>query len=201
MWKKFNEWYHKVFGSPRENARADAVDIKNHDVRIRDVDYFLAKAMFTDIPEMLGIERAVYAGQTPWNERAFASELRRENDRLYLVLRRHDRLLAFIGCSFDLHATDAHITNIAVVPDYQNRGLGHFLMGVMIKKARQLNYKTVSLEVRVSNQRAQDLYESLGFEKVGIKKGYYFGDHEDAVDMVLTLDEPNPDAPASEAAR
>ncbi|WP_369403883.1 GNAT family N-acetyltransferase [Secundilactobacillus silagei] len=75
---------------------------------------------------MLGIERAVYGGKTPWDSAAFASELRHGTDRLYLVLRRHDRLLAFIGCTFDDAKGDAHITNIAVVPDYQNRGLGHF---------------------------------------------------------------------------
>ncbi len=79
------------------------------------------------------------------------------------------------------------MTNIAVVPDYQNRGLGYFLMNTIIKKSRQLEYTKVSLEVRVSNTRAQRIYRDLGFQDAGIKRGYYFGDHEDALDMALTL--------------
>lgn len=186
MLKKFKTWYRQIF-QVQEAKYQDVLDIKNHEVQIQDVDYFLAKAQFTDIPEMLGIERAVYGGKTPWDSAAFASELRRETDRLYLVMRRHDRLLAFIGCTFNEVKSDAHITNIAVVTDYQSRGLGHFLINIMIKKARHLGLNQVSLEVRRSNVRAQALYQDLGFAKAGIKKGYYFGDHEDAVDMVLTL--------------
>lgn len=184
MLRKFKDWYQQMF-QVQDTKYQDVLDIKNHEVHIQDVAYFLAKAQFTDIPEMLGIERAVYGGKTPWDSAAFASELRRQNDRLYLVLRRHDRLLAFIGCTFNDAQSDAHITNIAVVTDYQNRGLGHFLIAIMIKKTRQLGLKQISLEVRLSNVRAQSLYQDLGFEKAGIKKGYYFGDHEDAVDMVL----------------
>ncbi|AKP63843.1 acetyltransferase [Levilactobacillus koreensis JCM 16448] len=189
MLKKFKSWYKNVFGSRRELVREETMDVKNHRVEIRDVTYFVAKALFTDIPEMIEIERAVYSGQAPWDSTAFANELRREKDRLYLVIRKNDKLLAFIGSTFDERTRDAHITNIAVLPEFQSRGLGRFLMGVMIKKAKQLNYKSVSLEVRVSNSNAQKLYRDLDFEQTGIKRGYYFGDHEDAADMVLYLKE------------
>lgn len=189
MLKKFKNWYKNVFGSRREVVREETMDVKNHRVEIHDVTYFVAKALFTDIPEMIEIERVVYAGQAPWDSTAFANELRREKDRLYLVIRKNDKLLAFIGSTFDERNRDAHITNIAVLPEYQSKGLGRFLLGIMIKKARKLNYKTVSLEVRVSNKSAQRLYRDLQFEQTGIKRGYYFGDHEDAADMVLYLNE------------
>ncbi|MCH5464434.1 ribosomal protein S18-alanine N-acetyltransferase [Levilactobacillus tujiorum] len=189
MLKKFKNWYKNVFGSRREVVREEAMDVKNHRVDIRNVTYFVAKALFTDIPEMIEIERAVYSGQAPWDSTAFANELRREKDRLYLVIRKNDKLLAFIGSTFDERNRDAHITNIAVLPEYQSKGLGRFLLGIMIRKARKLNYKTVSLEVRVSNKNAQRLYRDLQFEQTGIKRGYYFGDHEDAADMVLFLNE------------
>ncbi|WP_367295283.1 ribosomal protein S18-alanine N-acetyltransferase [Levilactobacillus yonginensis] len=189
MLKKFKVWYKNIFGSRNELAREEAMDVKNHRVEIRDVTYFVAKALFTDIPEMIEIEKAVYAGKAPWDSTAFANELRREKDRLYLVVRKDDRLLAFIGSTFDDRTRDAHITNIAVLPEFQSRGLGRFLLGVMIKKARQMGYKSVSLEVRVSNQNAQKLYRELNFEQSGIKRGYYFGDHEDAADMTLYLND------------
>ncbi|MDT6980069.1 ribosomal protein S18-alanine N-acetyltransferase [Levilactobacillus zymae] len=188
MLKKFKIWYKNVFGSRREIVREEALGVKNHQVEINGVTYFVAKALFTDIPEMIEIERAVYAGKAPWDSTAFANELRRDKDRLYLVIRKNDRLLAFIGSTFDERTRDAHITNIAVLPDYQNRGLGRFLLNIMIKKAQRLNYKTVSLGVRVSNQQAQHLYQDLSFQQTGIKRGYYFGDHEDAADMVLNLE-------------
>lgn len=187
MLKKFKIWYKNVFGSRREIVREETLGVKNHQVDINGVSYFVAKALFTDIPEMIEIERAVYAGKAPWDSTAFANELRRDKDRLYLVIRKNDQLLAFIGSTFDERLRDAHITNIAVLPDYQSRGLGRFLLNIMIKKAQQLNYKTVSLEVRVSNQQAQRLYKELNFQRTGIKRGYYFGDHEDAADMVLKL--------------
>lgn len=189
MLKKFKVWYKNVFGSRREQVREETMDVKNHRVDIREVTYFVAKALFTDIPEMIEIERAVYAGKAPWDSTAFANELRREKDRLYLVIRKEDKLLAFIGCTFDERNQDAHITNIAVLPAYQNRGLGRFLLAIMIKKARKLNYKSVSLEVRVSNTNAQRLYRDLAFEQTGIKRGYYLGDHEDAADMKLYLND------------
>lgn len=186
MLKKFKNWFRQTF-QIRDTRFEDALDIKNHQVMIDDVNYFLAKAQFTDVPEMLDIERTLYGGKTPWDSAAFASELKHVHDRLYLVLRRNDQLLAFIGCSFSDVKRDAHITNIAVIHNYQSRGLGHFLIAVMIKKARDLKLSQISLEVRRSNVRAQQLYRDLNFEQVGLKKEYYFRDHEDAIYMILPL--------------
>lgn len=161
MLKKFKVWYKNVFGTHREIIREETLGVKNHQVEVKGATYFVAKALFTDIPEMIEIERAVYAGKAPWDSTAFANELRRERDRLYLVVRKNDQLLAFIGCTFDDRTQDAHITNIAVLPDFQGKGLGRFLLNIMIDKAQQLNYKTVSLEVRISNQQAQHSLSSF----------------------------------------
>ncbi|MDI2598506.1 GNAT family N-acetyltransferase, partial [Listeria monocytogenes] len=84
----------------------------------------------------------------PWDENAFKTELRRQSGRFYIVMRHEDRLVAVCGCVFDDRRQDAHITNIAVHPDVQGQGLGHFMMQVMMKRARKLHYQTVTLEVR-----------------------------------------------------
>ncbi len=97
MWKNFKNWFQKNFYNKQAQLRERYLDIKNHDVEINGTEYFLAKAMIPDIPEILGIERAVYGGQTPWDERAFRTELMRKNDRLYLVLRRNDWLVASLA--------------------------------------------------------------------------------------------------------
>ncbi|WP_054669428.1 ribosomal protein S18-alanine N-acetyltransferase [Lentilactobacillus senioris] len=189
MWKRFKTWYGKNISNRDARLREKYLDIRNHEVTINDMDYFLAKAVIPDIPEILGIERSVYGGgQTPWDDKAFQNELSRKKDRFYLVLRRNDWLVAFIGCSLNFKTKDCHITNVAVAPNFQNHGLGYFLVTKIIKKARQLEYKKVTLEVRVSNTKAQKLYRTLGFQDAGIKQGYYNGDHEDALNMELELD-------------
>jgi len=186
MLKRFKEYFQKIAANGNQH-RQRVLAIENHIVQVGTTGYYVSQALITDVPEMLAIERAVYAGQTPWDENAFKTELRRQSGRFYIVMRHEDRLLAFCGCVFDDRRQDAHITNIAVHPDVQGQGLGRFMVEVMIKRARKLHYQTVTLEVRASNTIAQQLYQHLGFEKTGIKKRYYFGDHEDAVDMTYRL--------------
>ncbi|BDZ30072.1 ribosomal protein S18-alanine N-acetyltransferase [Lactiplantibacillus sp. WILCCON 0030] len=186
MLRRFKQYFQKITKN-RSQRRQKIMRIDNHVVQVGATGYYLSRALITDVPEMLAIERAVYAGKTPWDENAFKTELRRQGGRFYIVMRHEDRLCAFCGCAFDDRRQDAHITNIAVHPDFQNQGLGSFMMKTMIKRAGYLNYRTVTLEVRYSNTNAQRLYQNLGFEKTGVKKRYYFGDHEDAIDMTYHL--------------
>lgn len=186
MLKRFKEYFQKITTN-RDRHRERVLTIDNHIVQVGESNYYVSRALITDVPEMLAIERAVYAGKTPWDENAFKTELRRQSGRFYIVMRHEDRLVAFCGCAFDDRRADAHITNIAVHPDVQSSGLGHFMMQTMIDRAKRMKYRTVTLEVRYSNVNAQRLYTSLGFEKSGIKKRYYFGDHEDAIDMTYYL--------------
>ncbi|GKT02796.1 ribosomal protein S18-alanine N-acetyltransferase [Furfurilactobacillus entadae] len=181
------KWYQRHFASDVRQQQVEDLDIKNHRLMIRDVQYFLGRAQFPDIPEIVAVERAVYDGKTPWDDQAFANELKRKQDRLYLVIRKDDQLIAFAGCSLDRRRKDAHVTNIAVLPQWQNSGLGEFLLRTLVRKARHMGMHQVTLEVRLSNTGAQRLYKKLGFKQTGIKRGYYFGDHEDAVDMLLPL--------------
>ncbi|KRO25764.1 acetyltransferase [Pediococcus argentinicus] len=187
MLDRLTNWIKQNLLNRTRRLREEAFEIKHHIVEIEGESYFVAQAMFPDIPEILGVERAVYDGLTPWDRTAFANELRRKSDRLYLVIRKNDQLIGFIGASFDDRLKQAHITNVAVLPDFQNRGLGAFLIEAIIKKAQFIEYRTLTLEVRRSNHNAQALYLKIGFEKVGVKERYYFGDHEDAIDMSLDL--------------
>jgi len=186
MWKRFKQYFQKITQAHKQR-RQKVMTIDQHIVTVGTTNYYVSRALITDVPEMLAIERAVYAGKTPWDENAFKTELRRQGGRFYIVMRHNDHLCAFCGCAFDDRRQDAHITNIAVHPDFQNQGLGRFMMQAMIKRATYLKYRTVTLEVRYSNVAAQRLYTGLGFEKAGIKKRYYFGDHEDAIDMTYRL--------------
>jgi len=79
------------------------------------------------------------------------------------------------------------LTNISVKKDYQNRGFGFQLLEYVLARLIADSCKYCYLEVRVSNTKAVSLYEKFGFEKIGIRKGYYSNPIEDAYLMRLEL--------------
>jgi ribosomal-protein-alanine N-acetyltransferase len=82
---------------------------------------------------------------------------------------------------------EAHITNVAILPEYRGRKLGEALMEKMISVARSMGARSMTLEVRVTNNIAQSLYQKLGFQKGGIRKNYYSDNQEDALIMWVNL--------------
>ena len=78
---------------------------------------------------------------------------------------------------------EAHITNIAVRQQYQRQGLGELLLIATIDLARELKAETMTLEVRESNMTAQNLYGKYGFTQVGLRRGYYLDNRENAIIM------------------
>jgi len=187
MFAKFKKWVNLNRQKQRREEIAQTIELKNAIINISDCDYFVARAQVTDVPEIIEVERKIY-GNTPWNEAAFLQEIRRRRDRLYLVVRKNDKLLGFAGCSFNRQTNEAHLTNIAISAEYQGKGGGGYLIHKLIRKAALINMKKMTLEVRSSNCEAQRLYRRIGFIVVGKKVGYYFGDHEDALDMELDLE-------------
>ena len=90
-------------------------------------------------------------------------------------------LLGFVGLWF--MSGEAHITGIAVEEASRGKGIGELLLIGSIELAMVRNATVMSLEARVSNFVAQALYEKYGFQNVGIRKGYYTDNREDAVIM------------------
>lgn len=80
-------------------------------------------------------------------------------------------------------ADEAHITNIAVRESYRRQGIGELLLISAIGLAAKLNTRIVTLEVRISNIAAQSLYTKYGFNPVGVRRGYYLDNKEDALLM------------------
>lgn len=87
----------------------------------------------------------------------------------------------FVGCW--IMADEAHITTIAVRETYRRQGIGEMLLINAIDLAEERKATIVTLEVRASNTGAQDLYTKYGFDKVGLRKGYYTDNREDAIVM------------------
>jgi [ribosomal protein S18]-alanine N-acetyltransferase len=82
---------------------------------------------------------------------------------------------------------EAHVTNIALLPDYRGKGLGELLLRNVMDVLRKLGATSMTLEVRVSNHIAQSLYQKLGFKPGGIRKNYYSDNNEDALVMWVNL--------------
>ena len=85
MWKKyksqFQKWYHNHFETLTKEQQLDNLDINNHKLKIRGINYFLARAQVTDITEMIDVQRSVSNGNTTWDEVTFEKELTEETRR------------------------------------------------------------------------------------------------------------------------
>lgn len=96
---------------------------------------------------------------------------------------RHD-LASIIGfAGLWLMVDEAHVTTIAVHPDYRGHGVGELLLSALIDIAYDVGARVVTLEVRVSNHVAQNLYRKYGFRDAGVRRRYYSDNHEDALIM------------------
>lgn len=128
------------------------------------------------------VERLSYL--TPWTPDAFLTEML-QTYTVYLVAVDGERVAAIGG----MHVVweDAHVTNIAVHPDYRRQGLGERMMRELIARAAGRGARRMTLEVRASNVPAQRLYRKLGFVTApgAIRKGYYTDTNEDAIVMWL----------------
>lgn len=130
------------------------------------------------LPEVLAIEAASYP--RPWSSRLFEEELERRG-RAYLVARRGERVVGYAGVL--MIADDGHIATVAVDPAERRTGVGRSLLLVLVERALELGADQLTLEVRVSNLAAQELYRSFGFAPAGARKGYYGDNGEDALVM------------------
>jgi ribosomal-protein-alanine N-acetyltransferase len=83
---------------------------------------------------------------------------------------------------------EAHISTIAVHPDFRGRGFGEIVLAGMIRRSIKLNAAYIVLEVRVSNVTAQSLYQKYSFQTTMTKPKYYHNNGEDAYEMRLNLD-------------
>jgi [ribosomal protein S18]-alanine N-acetyltransferase len=142
-----------------------------------------------DVADVVAIERASY--QFPWSEGIFRDCLRVGYVCRVVTVSR--QVMAYGVMSFG--AGEAHILNLCVGEAYRCRGVGKRLLGALIERADAAGMGEAFLEVRPSNTAAIRLYQSLGFEQVGMRRGYYQAaiGREDAVVLKYML---RPLAPA-----
>jgi len=151
--------------------------------------------MVDDIPQVMEVDR--FSFPLPWSASSYRRELL-ENKRAHFFVavdgdgRRSGwrawfgggperKVIGFVGYWSVLD--EAHISTIAVRPEYRGRGIGEALLVGALAHAQKAGAVEASLEVRVSNAAAQNLYRKYGFEEVGRRKNYYRDNDEDAILM------------------
>ena len=131
-----------------------------------------------DLTAIEAIEQRAYP--TPWSRSMFASELAKPTS-ICLGAFEGDDLLGYVINSRYVDAW--HIMNVAVAPARQRRGIATALLERLFELTRNDERRGFTLEVRVSNEAAIRLYENLGFEARGVRRGYYTDNREDALIM------------------
>ncbi len=99
----------------------------------------------------------------------------------YFILEEDDFIIGYIGTW--MASPNGQIINFYIIPEYQGKGYGKLFLSNILEEFKINNIEVISLEVRLSNIRAQNLYEKLGFKKGLIRKNYY-PDNEDAIIMI-----------------
>ncbi|MFD1708532.1 ribosomal protein S18-alanine N-acetyltransferase [Siminovitchia sediminis] len=148
---------------------------------IKNIEFRLAN--LEDIPHLHHIESRSFTA--PWPEEAFYNDIAHNRFASYVFIEVDGVKAGYCGVWIILD--EAHITNIAVLPEYRGRKLGEKLLCKMMELAKEAGAKTMTLEVRVSNHVAKSLYKKLGFQDGGIRRGYYTDNHEDAQVMWVNL--------------
>ncbi len=137
---------------------------------------------------MVAIDRVCF-GQH-WSIDTYQKELNSPNSH-FVGLFAAPNLLVGMGCFWAI-LDEAHVTMMAVHPDYRRQGGGTKILGGLLEKAVKIEMRHSTLEVRGSNAGAIQLYEKMGFENLGWRTKYYQNPEEDAVVMWLTgLQHPN----------
>jgi ribosomal-protein-alanine N-acetyltransferase len=131
-----------------------------------------------DLDDVESIEKRAY--RTPWSRSMFASELAKPAS-ICLGAFEGERLVGYVINSRYVDAW--HVMNVAVSPSHQRRGIATQLLEHLFDLTRDDERRGYTLEVRMSNADAIRLYEKLGFERRGIRRGYYTDNREDALIM------------------
>jgi [ribosomal protein S18]-alanine N-acetyltransferase len=138
------------------------------------------------LPAVLAIEQAVYP--FPWTHGNFVDSL--AAGHAAQVLRAADGTLAAYSVAMT-GVQEMHLLNLTVAPSWHGQGHARLLLDALVAQCRQQRSEALWLEVRVSNQRAREVYARYGFQQAGLRRGYYpaaGSQREDACVMRLAIE-------------
>jgi ribosomal-protein-alanine N-acetyltransferase len=146
----------------------------------------LRAAQLGDVRALAAAEITCFAD--PWPEPFFVSELFAPARFQRLLVDAKGDMVAYLFTAWQY--LDLHILKVATLPEHRRAGFGRRLMVLAEEHAREMAGDTLTLEVRMTNTAAIRLYESLGYQRVGIRPGYY-ADRSDALVMTKSIHRTN----------
>jgi [ribosomal protein S18]-alanine N-acetyltransferase len=136
-----------------------------------------------DLSSMLELDDTCFGGL--WTELGYQREIESPNSELIGLFSTLEEIkLLGMGCFWSI-LEEAHITILAIHPQYQRQGLGQVLLNSLLKTAQCRGLERATLEVRPSNSPAVSLYEKFGFQVAGRRRRYYTDNNEDALILWL----------------
>jgi ribosomal-protein-alanine N-acetyltransferase len=117
----------------------------------------------------------------PWSQDSITREITKNDFAYYICAKIGEQIVGYAGMW--IICTEGHITNIAVLPEFRQTGVGARLLNKLIEIAQKNGVSSITLEVRKSNFVAQRLYRRFGFKESGFRKAYYSDNGEDAIIM------------------
>ena len=150
-----------------------------------EIDVKVRRMGLVDVDKVMKVELDAFT--VPWTRKAFVNELLSNQFAYYFVAETNKEIIGYIGSW--IVVDEAQVTNIAILSTYRGHGIGDLLLKAMLEYAKILGVKKFTLEVRVSNEVAINLYKKNGFQNGGIRKKYYTDNQEDARVMWVNLDE------------
>lgn len=145
-------------------------------------DVTISPMVPADLDEVLAIERVSFP--SAWSRDSYERELRNTGS-YYFTVRCAGTLAGYAGMW--VIVDEAHITTIAVRPEWRRQGLARRLLDLLIAFAEQSGAVRITLEVREHNDAARALYRKLGFQATGVLHGYYGDTGENGIVMWKTL--------------
>lgn len=140
-----------------------------------------------DVPAVEALEQRLFPVDA-WPLQMFFDELSQPETRRYVVAEVAGQIVAYAGLMCIEPIAD--VQTIAVVPEFEGKGIGSAILTELVEEARRRRAADVLLEVRADNPRAQQLYLRFGFEQIHVRPRYY-RDGTDALIMRLPLKEPH----------
>ncbi len=149
--------------------------------KIYHMDKFkIEKMTISSLDEVMKIEKLAY-GEHHWSRESFVAEIDNRISSYNCAYSQNKNLAGYMGLWKIID--EAHITNLAVHPDFRRKGVAKSLLLYALDECYKEKIKYLTLEVRVSNEGAIKLYEVFGFKSLGVRKKYYQNNNEDALIM------------------
>ena len=132
-----------------------------------------------DIMAIEGLEQVCFSD--PWSYESLEHDILNNKLSFYIVAEVEGVVCGYVGI-WNI-VDEGHITNVAVSPDYRRKHIASNMLDVLIASCQEAGVERFTLEVRAGNEPAKALYAGKGFKEIGVRKGYYQDNGEDAIIM------------------